>query len=227
MPPFLSRRLKRLVTDLVVHLAAWEGNKYDRVEAIPFPDFEGNYCPDGKFTGWKGQAVFSFQGAKRRFAGVFEEDVNIDQNLMMIAFKVGQQEVLELRGLWTQDLDAMDAETFWNEFIPPEADGSAGPRLPFEDTLQGHFKKRWEDNDGDLFSLEISATYRAANDDGNMTGSDEIAILAGLNGDYILFQAPFLLRKWDKVVALSEIAADPAVLCRAFNEALEFFERLN
>lgn len=231
LPPFLSRRIKRLLTETIVKLSAWVGHKYDSIEPIP----HGKIA----FTGWRGEAVFAFQNAKKRFQTSFAEDISTDRDLMMQSFKNGQQEVLEPDGLWTDEMEAMNAETFWEEFIPPEPgqpckrsqlDLFATPcnkRLPFEETLQGHFLRGWEDNDGDLFSLEIVITFVAKNDDGNMSGLDEIQMVAGLNGDYVLLNThPHYIKVWRRTLALTDIRHDPAILQKSFDLAVEFFETL-
>lgn len=229
LPPFLSRRIKRLLTEHIIKLSAWAGHKYNSVEPVPL----------GKntFTGWKGQAVFAFQNAKNRFCASFAEDIATDRDLMMQSFKNGQQEVLESDGLWTDEMAAMDAATFWEEFIPPEPgqpckrsqlDLFATPcdkRLPFDDTLQGHFLRGWEDNDGDLFSLELAVTFIASNDGENKTGGDEIQIVAGLNGDYVLL-ATHYIKRWSRTLALADIEYDPTILQKTFDVASAFFESL-
>lgn len=191
--------------DSILKLSAIEGHRYDDVFGVQLDDLTA-------YSGWHGDAVFAFHPAKQRFSEVFAEDIASDREDMLDSFKEGQRDVLEPDGLWSDVLEAMDAKTFWETFR------SADPGLD----AQGHAQKHWENNAGNLFSLQIIARYRAREDVGNVSGEDEIEVTAGLNGDYVLMQHDFLVRSITQVIPVAE----PGRLLQAFAEVDRFFEEL-
>lgn len=221
-PIFLSRRIQRLIGEVLVHLAAIDGHRYDDLSPMPHPD--------GGYHGWLAEAVFTFHGAKHRFPETFGEDILADQEAMWDTFRHGQREVLEPEGLWTTAMEAMDSLTFWEEFIPPEPDSDPGEacakRPPLAETPQGRFQRRWEERPGELFSLQVSVLYVAPGEADNQTGEAEVQIVAGLNGDYVTYHKDILIKSIKRTLTERELNGDPRRLLTAFAEVVEFFDTL-
>lgn len=202
IPVFLSRRIQQLLAKSLGTLTVIPGYRFSDIVQVQTDDLDG-------YSGWYGEAVYAFHGAKAHFCDSFAQDIANDREDMQEGFKASQRDAAGVA--WTAEQEAMTPAVFW---VDDPSDS------------QDDFEQRWEDNPGDLFSLQLNVSFRLRDDAGNKSGADEIEISAGLNVDYVVVQRGCLLRAHTEIIILNDLNRNPRLLMDAFAVVDEFFANL-